>query len=247
MKIRIRNQRAASVVAVLVVVTLLSGFACNQAKSASVAVNKYANSLSKFQDAEIQQHNDGKVDDATHRSILNYEKIAAKAGRNLDQAILLANTGGDAQQYIDQANNSFNDLVGAIVTKDEATKKTLQALADVSSALLKNAISLIKAITPQNQPKPTSSPNNGAPSLVFAMLSLFLVGMAAGGGGLQSALDLLLAVTKLEPIAFDLILNLAKSLAGKTTEEVLAMNETIFGKVEQTADDELKKLDDQGR
>jgi hypothetical protein len=65
--------------------------------------------------------------------------------------------------------------------------------------------------------------------------------MAAAGVGITQVVSLLNLAVQLEPVAFDLVTKLATSLKGKTTEEVLAMNEAIFSKVEATAQAELNK------
>lgn len=230
---------------ILALVVLASGFACdtNGVHRAAVAVNKYAESLSHFQDAEIVYYQDGgKIDDATHRSILGAEKLAAEAGKNLDKAITAAANGGDANQYIDLANSSFADMVTAIVVKDVNTRSELIALSNISSSLLKNAISLIQAIKPPKPAPPTPAPP--ARSLYLSLSLAFMFGMATGAGTLTQILALLNAVALLEPVAFDLVLKLAQDLQGKTVDEVVAMNEAIFGKVTTVADAEIAKLDE---
>lgn len=219
-----------AIASVLTALILLSGWSCQQAKSAAVAVNRYGESLSHFQDAEITAHTQGKVDDATHGKILNAEKVAAQAGHNLDAAISIANSGGDPGQYVDVAQKAYNDLIGLV---NSTNQQNLMVLGQAAGDLLKNAISLIQTIKPQ--PK--------APA-TWMFLSFGVLGFAAVGASLASVVQLLNLITALEPAAFDLIVKLAQSLQGKSTEEVLALNEQLFTKVETTADDELKKLAD---
>ena len=222
--------------ATLVAFTLLATFAllgassCNDsAKTASVAVNKYANSLSSFQDAEIKMHDAGKVDDDMHREILKKEKMAATAGLALDKAIAIASSGGDYSAYIDSAEATFNDLVAQAKANDLQTQQELITYAATAGALLKNAVALIKAIQP-------------APKAPGAFWFMFLPLMAAAALPFSKWFELLQIVSTLEPIAFELVTNLAKSLKGQTAEQVLALNERLFNKVTQTADAELAKL-----
>lgn len=58
----------------------------------------------------------------------------------------------------------------------------------------------------------------------------------------NAVINLLNLITKLEPIAFDLVAKLVTSLQGKTAEEVEAMNDALFDKIDATADAELGKL-----
>lgn len=214
-------------------VLICAGFSCSTSvKSAAVGVNKYAESLSHLQDAEITAHNAGSVDDATHKQILEAEKLASKAGHELDTAIALAAQGADASQYVDAAQNTFNDLLDVI---NPTNKQELVLLAQASGALLKNAISLIHAIHPAPvKPSPAG--------LAFWMMGFGLIGMAAID--VNGVIQLLNLVVSLEPAAFDLVLKLTQSLQGQSTDQVLAMNEAIFGKVDATADAELAKLAD---
>lgn len=59
---------------------------------------------------------------------------------------------------------------------------------------------------------------------------------------LTAIVSIINAAVVLEPIALNLILQLAQKLSGKSTEEVLAMNEAIFNKIIADADAELAKL-----
>lgn len=220
-----------AIASVLTALILLSGWSCQQAKSAAVAVNRYGESLSHFQDAEITAHTQGKVDDDTHERILKAEKVAAQAGHNLDAAISIANSGGDPTQYVDVAQKAYNDLIGLV---NSTNQQNLIVLGQAAGDLLKNAISLIRTIKPQPKPAPGT----------WMFVSFGVLGFAAAGVGLFQAIQLLTLITALEPVAFDLLLKLAQSLQGKSTEEVLALNEQLFTKVETTADEELKKLAD---
>lgn len=232
MKKSIRYGAVVSLAAVLVLLT--AGFSCNQAKSAAVAVNRYAESLSHFQDAEITAHDAGSVDDATHRQILEAEKLAAKAGQELDTAIALANQGADYSQWIDNAQKTFDDLLAVV---KPTNKQDLVLLAEATGALLKNAISLIQAVHPAQAPAPAQHSGTG---LAMILMSLGVFGMAFS---VSDALKLLTLITALEPAAVDLVLKLAQSLQGKSTDEVVAMNEALFGKVDTVADQEIAKLD----
>src|SRR6185312_331103 len=109
-------------------------------KSASAAVNKYANALSAFQDAEIKLHDAGKVRDAQHKEILDAELYASKAGRSLDAAIAVAAKGNDPKAYIDVAEKAANDLIRA-VGSDANTYEHLQLTITGVSDALQNAIS----------------------------------------------------------------------------------------------------------
>jgi len=81
---------------------------------------------------------------------------------------------------------------------------------------------------------------NGHPGLFWAMCLLPMMGLVAIS--VPQAIQLLQIAIELEPVAFDLVARFARSLKGKSTEEILAMNESLFSKVEQTANDELAKL-----
>jgi len=247
-------KRVAMVAALFFVCVGLMGFSCDKPKAAAVAVNKYAEALSHFQDAEIKWHDIGekavaacklrggaagecaklvKVDAATHHKILVAEKAAAQAGRNLNAAITLANNGGDPTLYVDAAQNTFDDLLAVVKADDPQAQQELTSLAGAAGALLKNAVSVIQAIK-----KADLNPGGTFPGLAFLFLGLTLAGATVSLG---KVLELLNALVELEPIAFDLVLKLSRSLKGKTTEEVVAMNEAIFGKVEAVADAELAK------
>lgn len=220
----------------LIIVAALILAAC-PAKDAAVAVNRYGTSLSAFQDAVQTAHDQGAVDDVTYRKLLNDEKLAAKAGQDLDAAITIASQGGDYTEYITSAEASFGDLVNAI---RPTNSQGLLALAKASGDLLENAISLIRSIkgAPPSKPSPLGN------SLAVWLLGLGVFGMAIQ---LPEVLQLLALASALEKPAFDLVVKLATSLKGQTTDQVLALNEQIFGKVEATADAELAKLDAAGK
>lgn len=240
-------------------------------------VNKYANALSSFQDAEIKLHqtlvSDKSVppkqvpliSDLTHINILHSEKAASKAGRDLDAAIALADAGADPSEYVKLAQSSFDDLImqlGPVI--DGPTHDKLILAAQVAGDALKNAISLIEALraskpaavvapavlTPHRAPDPavpvvTNLSTRNSHGLPLWVLGLPLIGLAAGAGalaGLDATVKLLGIIVTLEPVAFDLIVKFATSLKGKSTAEILAMNEQIFGKVDATADAELGKM-----
>lgn len=214
---------------------LLCGFSCEQsAQSAATAVNKYAESLSHFQDAEIIAHTNKLVSDEDHRRILEGEKIASKAGQDLDAAIVLAGQGADTSAYIATAEKAFADLLDVVKSTNQAN---LQLLAQAAGDVLQNAITLIQTIKPQ---KTAAIP---VPHPLFGMGFLFLLGMAAMGGGITGAIALLNIASQLEPVGFDLVMKFADSLKGKSVDEIVAMNEKLFGKVDATADAELAKLD----
>jgi len=226
-----KHRKIAFVSLVLALAVLCSGWACQQTKSAAVAANRYANALSDFQDAEITAHKDGKVDDATHVKIQSALKAAAEAGSNLDKAIEIAQNGGDPTQYVDLAVTTFNELDAVVQPTGN------QGLATLSAALgdlLKNAVTLIQAIHGASVPAP-AKPSGGL-ALWLTLGGLGVFGMAIDLNGI---IGLLTLITQLEPEAFDLIVKLATSLKGQTTEQVLALNEQLFGKVQQTADAEI--------
>lgn len=228
------KRRASAVLALMCLVVLVAGFSCDKsAKSAAVAVNRYAESLSHFQDACMTAHGQGQIDDSTYRKILGAEKSAAIAGQHLDAAIAIASQGGDYSQYIAEANRSFADLMSAV---NASNKQDLILIAQGISSVLQNAITLIQQIKAQIPAKPA-----GAGGLAFwlTMGGLPVLGMAVDANAVLRLLQLILA---LEPAAFDLVAKLTESLTGKTTEEVLAMNDTLFGKVVAEADQELAKL-----
>jgi len=227
----------------IVVLAILSmGFACAvSTHDAADAVNKYANSLQAFHDSESKLHTTAKADgtpiigDATHFKILQAEQLAVKAGHDLDAAIAVADKGGDIAQYVTVAQTSLDELIG-IVKTDPVASQQLQLVVDSASAALKNAISIIEALR-------NKSP---APSANWLLASFMLVGLvtgagAAGGAGLtaSSIVTLLQLIIGMEPIAFDLILKFATSLKGKTTAEILALNEGIFNDLDAVIAAEL--------
>ena len=235
---RIAIKRTAQFTALAILCLAMMGVgSCDKAKSAATAVNKYAEALSHFQDAEIKAHSLGKVDDATHRKIQEAVKAAAGAGKNLDAAILIANNGGDPSQYIDLATKSFGDMVVLIKANDPQTQQSLVVLVQLAGAQLKTAIVLIRQLHAAGVPPPP--PSTPKPGIVITFL---LLGAAVAGaaGSLDRILALLNLIATFEPIALDLVLKFAQSLKGKSTEEIVAMNEQLFGKVIATADAELK-------
>lgn len=238
---------------VAVALLCLATTACKvTATDAATAVNKYAISLQGFHDAEQTLHETNKADgtpvvsDALHFEIIGAEQTAVKAGKSLDAAITVAANGGDVSSYITVAQNAYDDLISTV----KADPDTLQALTlsiHVAGDALKNAISVLNALKNKTAaPLPTTSHNSG---LAFALWVTFLLpmGLAAGGGigGLvtaQNIVQLLQIVVAIEPVAFDLVLKLASSLKGKSTEEILAMNESIFDKLAaQLATEAAKK------
>jgi hypothetical protein len=217
------------------------------------AVNKYANTLQQFQNAEITLHTsmgaDGVtplISDATHKEILQGEIAASTAGHNLDAAISLASQGADPSQYVTLAQSSFDAMVAAINVADPATQQKLQTAAKVAGDALANAISLIQtlkaatpaAVTPAVAPAKTSSNHNPIPLWMF----LFPVaGLAIAGASitLNGTLQLISLLASLEPEAFSLVLAFTTSLKGKTTAQIVAMNETLFNSVDATAQQQL--------
>jgi hypothetical protein len=215
------------------------------------AVNKYANTLSAFQDAEIQMHDQKKVSDSTHLTILEAEKLASHAGRDMDAGILLASTGADPTKYIALAEKTYADL-STIVYADASANQGLSTLLSAAGAALKNAISLITALrsqTPSSAPapavaKPASYTSHNMPHQMplWPFTILPLMGLAAIGGGLAAAAQLLQILMQLEPVAFDLVVKFATSLKGKSTAEILALNESLFDKIDSTIASEEAKL-----
>lgn len=223
-------------VLVLLVAVVAFTAAC-PAKDAAVAVNKYANSLSALQDGEITVYDAGKVDPKFHIMFQKSLKIAKGAGAALDQCILLANKGGDSGPCIASAQHAYDELVSVVAMSNQ---QDLVLLGQAAGAALQNAISLVQSIHP-TKPAPTSAFWLGFGLLGMASLSAG-VG-AAGGLSLASAAQLLTLVVGLEPVAFQLLLQLAQSLKDKSVEEVVAMSEKIFGKIDATADAEIAKAE----
>lgn len=212
---------------------LMAAASCDHVQAAAQAANKYDNALKAFVHSEIVLHDQGKISDATHVEMLNAEKLGSKAGHDIDSALLLAAKGSDASSYIDLAEQDF-DAFAMAVAKDPATKDALTSAANVVGDALKNTLSLIKQIK-------TTSQNRSPSKLPFAML-LPLMGFAAVGGavaGVAKVAQLLTLITSLEPVAFDAILAFATSLKGKTTEEIVAMNESILSDVDTTIQQQL--------
>lgn len=236
----IRSGLAASVVAACIAIA-----ACpnnDQVKSAAAAVNRYGTTLSSLQDAEIQLHTAGKVPEAVHAKILQSEIVAAKAGHALDAGIGVASKGNDPSAYIDAAQGSFDDMLTAI-KMDPNTAQGLELAVNTASSALKNAVTMIQQLkaSKPSPSTPAAPPASAPPSAVWLLLGLIFPMMAAAGVGVTQVVSLLNLIVQLEPVAFDLVTKLATSLKGKTTEEVLAMNEQIFSKVEMTAQAELNK------
>lgn len=234
MRTRSQMKRLAPICGLAVILALCLGAStCNKAHAAADANHKYAVSLDSFQQAEIKEHSNGKVDDALHIQIQEAVKAASESGKALDQGILLASKGADAGEYIQKASESFNQLSGLIKFKDPTTQQVLSDLVKASSDLLQNAITLIQQLRSENA---TKAP---APSgMAFFLLMFPLLGMAAVTGA-GAALALVGQILELEPIAFTLVANLVQNLKGKTTEEIVAMNEQIFSKISSTADSEI--------
>jgi Xaa-Pro aminopeptidase len=147
---KVTFRRRIALTALLVgLIVIASGFSCQQAKSAAVMVNRYAESLSTFQDVAIKEHDLKRISDQNYANLLKSEKEASHAGRDLDKAIELANNGADFSQYVDAAQVSFNDMAGLIGgAKDPEAVAALQAAAAISAGLLKDAIILIKQVKP---------------------------------------------------------------------------------------------------
>ena len=216
----------------------------NQVKQAADAVNRYGTTLSSLQDAEIQLHSEGKVPDDLHVKILNAEKVAAKAGHDMDAGIEVASKGNDPSQYTDVASQTFQDLVNAIKLNPQ-TQQGLQLAITTADAALKNAITMIQQLRASKPSPATPAPTSPSGLAIWLLVAGLFPMMAAGGDinvTIGGAVKLLNLIMELEPVAFDLIMKLATSLKGKTTEEILAMNEQLFTKVETTADAELGKM-----
>lgn len=124
------------------------------AKDAAVAVNRYAESLSHLQDAEIVAFNNGTIDGPTHGTILRAEKLASKAGRDLNSAIKIASAGGDVAQYTDAALKGYSDLVLAL---KPTNNQSLIVLGNAAGDLLKNAITMIEQLKAQAKPSPAKA------------------------------------------------------------------------------------------
>lgn len=231
------------VVGIAAIVMLCAGMTdCTGAKSASVAVNRYYESLKHVQQAEIAVHEAKKIEDGQHVTIQKAIKLASQAGRKLDTAIALAAQGADYEAYIDEANKTFDEAI-ALVKPLNANDLTLAV--DTATSLLKNAISSIRAIKAQTQGQP--APAKPSPGLAF-WLAFPVLGLAAGAGagGLAlgaAVLQWLGLAVQLEPYAFDLALKFATSLKGKTLEEVQALNLKLADDIEATADAEIAKYD----
>jgi hypothetical protein len=214
-------------------------------QKAAQANHAYLVSLSNFQDAEIVLHNDGKVSDAVHLSIVKAEKVANHEAQNLDACIAAKMQGLPIDTCIDKATNAFNDLITAL-NLDPTVKQSLQTLADASDAALKTAIVFIKDIkSTQAKPNPAQSQQHMPISLLWAFA---LPMMAAGTGGVgligdraNAILAIVQMILKMEPIAAQALAQFLES-KGRDTAAILALNKELEDKIDATADAELKKL-----
>jgi hypothetical protein len=237
-KMKITRRKSLLVVGVLAIaLSLINASSCGtSAATAATAVNKYANSLSAVQDAEIKWHGLGKIDDVSHIKFQKDMKTASTAGKSLDAAITLAAQGADSSMYVTAAEKAFTDISADIHFSDPATQMELTTLVQAAGDLLQNSIALIHQI--KGNPSPIK-PSPAAPGGLALFLGFGVMGFAAIGVGLSDAVKLLSLITTLEPIAFNLILQLAQSMKGKSVEEIVALNEQLFGKVNSTADAEI--------
>lgn len=209
-------------------------FAACPAKDAANAVNKYADALDALQKAEITLHDNKTVSNDFHVRFQRAIKLAAQSGVNLDQAILIADKGGDPSGYVDVADSSFEQVLALV---NPSNQDTLVTLGKVASDALKNAISLVEAIKPQPPAPAPSQPSSGGMALLIAICGGGLFGTVLVST--DGIISLLQAVVQLEPIAFDLIVKLAQSLKGKSVEEITALSDKLFANIEQTADDQI--------
>lgn len=246
------KRKQAGFIAVIALLCLATTACKVTAVDAATAVNKYGVALQGFHDVEQTLHEQKKADgtavigDALHFQIIGVEKTAVQAGKALDAAITVAASGGDVADYISAAQKGYDDLV-TTVKIDPKTEQALSLSIHVAGDALKNAITVLNALrngTPA--PAPTTSHNTGL-NLALWVTFLLPMGMAASGGGLQGLItaqnivQLLQLVVAIEPAAFDLVMKLATSLKGKSTEEILAMNESIFSKLEAELEAEEAK------
>ncbi len=113
---------------VLIAVTLLSGWACNYAKTGQLAKDAAASVL-VAQQVEIQAHKAGYIDDALHQSIKNEMLSLADAGARLDSAISQAHSASGATAELKVMNTLLSDLSQNKLAgiKDQNTKLALQA------------------------------------------------------------------------------------------------------------------------
>lgn len=228
----------------------LALFACKvNTQQCAAAVNRYANALSTFQDAEIALHGSGQVTDVVHIKIIQGEQAASKAGHDLDAAINLASTGADPSQFVTLAQQSFDAMVAQINVGDPATQQKLILGANAAGDALKNAISLIEALRDANastKPSPVTPASPSTPpgaqskahglSMLWAFMLLPIGGIVLDAAGIIALLQI---AVQLEPEAFSLITNFATSLKGKSAADLIAMNETLFNKVDATAEAQL--------
>jgi len=112
----------------LVAVMLLSGWACNYAKTGQLAKDAAASVL-VAQQVEIQAHNSGYIEDALHQAFQREMLSLADAGVRLDAAINQAHSASGATAELKVMNTlladlSQNKLAGI---KNQNTKLALQA------------------------------------------------------------------------------------------------------------------------
>lgn len=228
----------------IVVLCLILSACPVTSQNCAAAVNRYANTLDAVANGAKTLHDEGKVNDNQYRQVLEGEKAAITSGKELDQAILLADTGADPSKYVDLAQKSYDDLK-VYVGADPVTKASLDAVVKTAGAALDNAITLIRTLRDNKAAAGAvkTGSNKPSPRIPWAFY-MPLFGMAAIGalGGIAKAAQLLSLVADLEPIAFNLIVNFATSLKGKTTQELVTMNEAMFAKTEALVDSELAKL-----
>lgn len=233
----IRISIALPIIAIIIAVAT----AC-PARDAAVAINKYGNTLEALQKGEVVAYKavPPRVSDVDHIKIQSAIKVASSVGHALDQCALTASKGGDTAPCVAKAQATYNEVIALVVSTHQ---DDLIALGNAAGAALQNAISVIQSIHAQPvKPISETAPSPNRPTSGLALwLGFGMLGIVAtGAGSLPSGVvQLLNLIIGLEPVGFDLLLKLADKLQGKTPEEIVAMNEDIFNRIDTTADAEI--------
>lgn len=117
-------RKALSLVLVLSLTVLSSGFSCNRHKALQTSLGVAA-SLKAMQDSEIALHNAGKVDDVEHRLLQQGFIVLAKSDKDVRQCIAVSG----AATCVDIGINAVNNLLAApavVGIKNPESKQTMQ-------------------------------------------------------------------------------------------------------------------------
>lgn len=141
------KRKSAAVFLALIICLGLAGCPHSADKTAATIVQKYAVSLDGFQQAEIKAHDaiPSFVPDDLHRKIQHDFIDAARAGKELDNGILVAKQGGNPKAYIDAALLTVGRLEADVrLVADPVKEQELQLLLKVATDVLDNAITFLK-------------------------------------------------------------------------------------------------------